>query len=169
MYAIPLEQKELKELLNKGWMTHDAMWFYNCLQECGIEKTNRINRAAVRAMAAVEIKRMRRALGADDIRNFDDLVKLFEPCMAIVSGDFMKYRFTYPGDNIIHGEWHSCFAYDGIKALGVIDQYECGIMDRIESWWDTLGLSWEVQPKVTGCMMHTDGLCYRDYKFSFRK
>ena len=36
---IPLEKNELKELLNKNWMTHDAMWFYNCLQECGIEKT----------------------------------------------------------------------------------------------------------------------------------
>jgi len=33
MDDIPLEKKELKELLNKNWMTHDAMWFYNCLQE----------------------------------------------------------------------------------------------------------------------------------------
>jgi hypothetical protein len=167
MDEIPLQSKQLKELLNKGWMTHDAMWFYNCLQECGIDQTNRINRAAVKAMAAVEIKRMKKALGAGDIRNFDDLVRLFEPCMAIVSGDFMKYSFTYPGDNIIHGEWLSCFAYDGIKALGVIDRYECGIMDRIEGWWNALGLKWEVQPKVTGCMMHTDGRCYRDYKFFF--
>lgn len=35
---IPLQKNELKELLNKGWMTHDAMWFYNCLQEFGIER-----------------------------------------------------------------------------------------------------------------------------------
>ncbi len=31
METLPLEMKQLKELLNKGWMTHDAMWFYNCL------------------------------------------------------------------------------------------------------------------------------------------
>ena len=169
MDTVPLDKKELKELLNKGWMTHDAMWFYNCLQECGIEKTNKINRAAVRAMAAVEIKRMKKALGVGEIKDFETLVRFFEPCMAIVSGDFMKYRFKYPGDNIIHAEWLSCFAYDGIKALGVIDRYECGIMDRIEAWWNTLGLKWEVTPKVTGCMMHTDGVCYRDYKFFFDK
>ena len=24
---IPLDKNELKELLNKSWMTHDAMWF----------------------------------------------------------------------------------------------------------------------------------------------
>jgi hypothetical protein len=169
MDIIPLEKKELKELLNKGWMTHDAMWFYNCLQECGIEKTNKINRAAVRAMAAVEMKRMQKALGLGNPQTFEELKKLFEISMAIVSGDFMKYRFTFPSENVIRGEWLSCFAYDGIKALGVIDRYECGIMDRIEVWLDTLGLRWEVDPKVTGCMMHTDGVCYRNYKFSFDK
>jgi Family of unknown function (DUF6125) len=169
MEPIPLGQKELKELLNKGWMTHDAMWFYNCLQECGIEKTNKINRAAVKGMAAVEMKRMKKALGVVEITNFDDLARFFETCMAIVSGDFMKYRFTYPGGNVIRSEWISCFAYEGIKALGVIDRYECGIMDRIEGWWDALALKWEVQPKVTGCMMHTDGVCYREYKFFFEK
>jgi hypothetical protein len=52
MTIASLETGQLKELLNKGWMTHDAMWFYNCLQEVGIEKTNKINRAAVKMMAA---------------------------------------------------------------------------------------------------------------------
>ena len=42
-------------------------------------------------------------------------------------------------------------------------------MDRIEVWLDVLGLKWEVEPKITGCMMHTHGKCYRDYKFTFDK
>jgi hypothetical protein len=111
---IPLEKNELKELLNKGWMTHDAMWFLNCMKECGIEQTNKINKAAVRDMAAIEIKRHQ-------------------------------------------------------KALGVADRYECGISLRIDTWLTTLGIKYEVQPKVTGCMMHTDGKCFRDYKFFFEK
>ena len=167
MKAAELETKQLKELLNKGWMTHDAMWFYNSLQEVGIEKTNKINRAAVKAMAAIEIKRIKKALGATEIKTFGQLYELFEASMYIVSGDFMRYKFYSPTPNVIHGEWESCFAYDGIKALGVIDRYECGIMDRIEAWLDTLGLRWEVEPKVTGCMMHTEGRCYRDYTFYF--
>jgi len=167
MTIAALETKQLKELLNKGWMTHDAMWFYNSVQEIGIEKTNKINRAAVKAMAAVEMKRMKKALGVTEIKTFDQWVELFEASMYIVSGDFMKYKFVYPGQIVIHSEWLSCFAYDGVKALGVIDRYECGIMDRIEAWLDALGLKWEVEPKVTSCMMHTHGKCYRDYKFSF--
>jgi hypothetical protein len=59
-----LSKNELKEILNKNWMTHDAMWFYNCLQEFGIEKTNKINKAAIRDMAVIEIKRIQKAVGA---------------------------------------------------------------------------------------------------------
>jgi hypothetical protein len=164
---IPIEKDELKELLNKGWMTHDAMWFYNCLQECGIEKTNKINLAAIRGMAVIEIKRYQKALGITRFDSYDDLVHFFKLVMAIVSGKFMKYSFSFPEKNLIHAEWQSCFAYEGMKGLGVADRYECGIMLRIEIWFDTLGIKYEVEPKVTGCMMHTEGRCFRDYKFFF--
>ncbi len=167
--TIPLDVNSLKNLLNKNWMTHDAMWFYNCLQECGIEKTNKINKGAISAMSALEMKRMQKVLGLSKPSSFDELKKLFELSMAIVSGDFMKYSFSYPSPDVIRGEWHSCFAYEGVKALGIIDRYECGIMLRIETWLTELGLKWEVEPKVTGCMMHTEGKCYREYRFHFEK
>ena len=54
-----------------------------------------------------------------------------------------------------------------MKALGVIDRYECGIMLRIDTWLETLGIQYEVEPKVTGCMMYTNGKCFRDYRFFF--
>jgi len=157
------------ELLNKNWMTHDAMWFYNCLQACGIEKTNKINKAAIRNMAAIEIKRVQKAVGADNLNTFDEFKRFFDMTMEIATGEFMKYTYISPAHNIIHSEWKSCFAYEGVKGLGVIDQYECGIMLRIETWLDTLGIRYEVEPKVTGCMMHTDGKCFRDYRFFFDK
>ena len=169
METLPLEMKQLKELLNKGWMTHDAMWFYNCLQEVGIEKTNKINRAAVKAMAAAEIKRLKKALSVDKINTWSDFRELFDAAMVVYTGEFMKYSYRSPCMNTIQAEWLSCFAYEGIKSLGVIDRYECGIMDRIESWLDAVGVKWEVEPKVTGCMMHTDGKCYREYHFFFKE
>ncbi len=162
------ERDELKELLIKGWMTHDAMWFYHCLQECGIEKTNRINKAAIRAMSAIEIKRVQKAVGAGKLETFDEFKLFFEAAMRIVKGEFMEFTYRMPAKNMMHSEWRgSCFAYDGVKALGVIDRYECGIMLRIETWLDTLGIKYEVEPKVTGCMMHTEGKCFRDYRFFF--
>jgi Family of unknown function (DUF6125) len=163
------EKKDLKELLTKCWMTHDAMWFYHCLQECGIEKTNKVNRAAVKSMAAVEIKRMKKAAGVERLETFDEFWDFFRFTIATLTGDFMKYSFESKETNHICGTWHQCFAYEGIKMLGMIDQYECGIMDRVESWFDTLDIKYEVEPKVTGCMMHTEGRCYRDYTFFFER
>ena len=161
------KKDELKELLIKGWMTHDGMWFYHCVQECGIEKTNRINKAAIRAMSAIEIKRIQKAVGAGGVDTLDAFKQFFEITMEIATAEFMKYSYSLPANNIMHFEWESCFAYEGVKALGVIDRYECGIMLRIETWLDTLGIKYEVEPKVTGCMMHTDGQCFRDYRFFF--
>ena len=162
------EKDELKELLVKGWMTHDAMWFYSCLQDCGIEKTNKINKAAIRAMSAIEIKRIQKAVGAGDLDTFDAFERFFGITMQIVKGEFMEFTYSVPAKNRIHSEWWgSCFAYEGMKALGVIEHYECGIMLRIETWLDTLGIKYEVDPKVTGCTMHTDGRCFRDYTFYF--
>jgi hypothetical protein len=165
----PVEKDELKEILVKGWMTHDAMWFYHCLQECGIERTNKINKAAVRAMSAIEIKRLQKATGAGNLDTWDEFKRFFEITMGSVTGKFMDYTYSLPSKNMMRGEWKSCFAYEGVKGLGVIDRYECGIMLRIDTWLDTLGIKYEVKPKVTSCMMHTDGKCFRDYKFFFDK
>jgi len=164
-----LNKNELKEILNKSWMTHDAKWFYHCLQEFGIEKTNKINKAAVRDMSAIEIKRIQKAIGAGQMDTFDEFKLFFDKVMEIVTGKFMKCKYSMPAHNLMHFEWESCFAHEGMKTLGVIDSYECGVILRINTWLDTLGIKYEVEPKVTGCMMHTDGKCFRDYRFFFDK
>lgn len=165
-----LDKREIRELLNKGWMTHDAMWFYHCLKECGIEKTNKVNKAAVRSMAAVEIKRIKQALGMEkEVLSFEEIKDFLEGLSELIRADFMKFTFSYPSENVIRCEWEKqkCFAYQGMKKLGVIDQYQCGIFDRVEAWLDGLGVRYSVTPRVETCMMHTDGHCFREYCFSF--
>lgn len=162
-----LSKDQLKEIMNKNWMTHDAMWFYNCLKEVGIEKTNKINKEAIRGMAAIEIKRIGKALGVAEINSFAEFKRFFDAAMEIASGKFMKYQYSMPAHNILQGHWDSCFAYEGMKALGVADRYECGIMLRIDTWLNTLGIKFEMAPKVTGCIMHTEGKCCFEYRFFF--
>jgi hypothetical protein len=164
-----LSKNELKEILNKNWMTHDAMWFYHCLRELGIEKTNKINKAAIRDMSAIEIKRIQKVMGATQINSFDEFKIFFDQAMEIATGKFMKYKYSSPSHNLIHGEWESCFAHEGMKALGVADRYECGVMLRINTWLSTLGIKYELNPKVNGCLMHTDEKCFFEYRFFFDK
>ena len=164
-----LKKSELKEVLIKNWMTHDALWFSNCLQECGIEKTNRINKAAARAIGMIEIKRIQKTLGINKVETFEDFKLLSDATWDIVKGKFMKFAYSYPAKNVLHIGFESCFAHKGIKQLGAIEQYQCGIFERIYGWYDGMGIKYSVSPRVEGCMMHTDGICFREFTFGFNK
>ncbi|MFX1302555.1 MAG: DUF6125 family protein [Promethearchaeota archaeon] len=164
-----METEDLKELLIKCWMTHDGMWFYHCLKECGMMKTNKINRAAIKSLANVEIKRIKRAFNIKKIDTFNDLKFLFNNALKTFKADFMEFSFNFPSTNHLHCKLQKCWAYDGIKKIGAIDQYECGIFDRIEGWFESLGIKYEAEPVIEGCLMHTIGQCFRDYHFFFDK
>jgi len=162
-----LTNEDLKNLLTKNWMTHDAMWFYHCLKECGIEKTNIINKAAVRAMAVIEIKRIKKAGAIESVETFERFKGFMDAACHIVKADFMKFDYSFPSDGVCHFEMQECFAYDGINKIGVIDEYQCGIFERFKGWFDGLGIAYSVTPQADGCMMHTDGKCFRDFKLKF--
>lgn len=164
-----LGRNELKEILIKNWMTHEAMWFYHCLQEFGIEKTNKINRASARAMGAIEIRRIQKAVSIEKVETFEDFESLLEAAGDIAKADFMKFTFSLPSKNLLRGDFERCFAYEGIKRIGAIEQYKCGIFERIYGWFDGLGMKYGVSPEVQGCMMHTDGKCFREITFTFDK
>ncbi|GAB4340204.1 MAG: hypothetical protein Kow0099_15990 [Candidatus Abyssubacteria bacterium] len=162
-----LDSKELKELIVKCWMTHDGLWFYHCLQECGIDKTSRINQAAARAIGAVEVKRIMRALGKEKIETFEELVEFVLDGLDVIRGSFMDFTFDASSDNILRIRANRCFAYEGIKKMGAIEGYDCGIFARMAGWLDSLGIAYEIEPPLTGCLMHAQGECQREFRFSF--
>ena len=163
-----LDKKELKELLVKCWMTHDGLWFYHCLQECGIEKTSRINQAAARAIGVIEAKRIKKALGLEKVDSFEKLVELVREGFDIVRGDFMQFEHDFSSHNMMHITTKRCFAYEGITKMGAIDGYDCGIFARMAGWLDGLDIQYEVSPPIKGCMLHSKGDCYRDFMFFFQ-
>lgn len=163
----PLSHEEARQLLVKGWMTHDAMWFRHTLEAAGIEMTNQINKAAVRSMAEVEIRRLTRALGIGPVKSMESLLQLLDQAWSLIGADFMEFEYRATGPETIRWDVRRCFALDGVARLGVADQYECGIFLRIETWLDVLGVAYSVAPAVTDCMMRTDGQCWREYRFQF--
>ena len=79
----------------------------------------------------------------------------------------MKFELSFPEKNRMHWENPRCFAYEGVKALGLIDAYECGIFDRACGWFEALGVPYEMKPAVRGCLMHFEGKCSVDFLFNF--
>jgi len=163
-------KKELRNLLGKGWLTHDGMWFYNTCQELGIEKANKLNKAAIRSLAPIEIKRVKKALGigGEKIGTFEELKDFMLEALEVIlpNSVFEKFRFRASSKDLLHWEWESgeCFAYKGMKQIGIIDGYRCGVMYRIECWLEALGIKYSIDPKIDKCMMHEKGVCSGDIK-----
>ncbi len=163
-----LKTEEIKELLNKCWMTHDGMWFYHCLNELGIETTNRLNKAASRSLAAVEIKRVMQVCGLSGVSSFAEFKTLFEGAVHLLTADFMDFDYEFREPDLLQCRMGKrCFALAGMRRLGVEREYECGIFHRVEGWFEALGLKFSVSPEVLKCMMLDEGRCFRDYRFDF--
>lgn len=161
------ELEALKQLLLRGWTTHDAMWFKSALEEFGIEVANRLNRNAIRSMAPIEVKRVKQALGLEELRSIDQLEAFMTGAMSLLCGDYMSFHWEWRPPDTLRVDVQQCFAYEGIKRLGAIDRYECGIFDRIYGWFDVLGVKHQVSPTGEHCTKHRDGTCLRELRFTF--
>ena len=81
-----IEKKDLRDLLGKGWLTHDGMWFFHTYQALGIEQANTLNKAAIRSIAPIEISRVKKLLGADEhkIESFENLLDfMVDTCIFV--------------------------------------------------------------------------------------
>jgi len=167
----PIETKALVEILNKCWMTHDGMWFYHAFRELGIAAANRLNKAAIRSLAPLEINRMKQFFGAGKERpeTFKEFKDFFSGAAELFIPDFMNATMSFPVENTLHWEFKTreCFAYKGMQRIGVIDEYECGVIYRIECWIRNLGIKYDVHPKVQRCLMLDGPNCSGDFTLYF--
>jgi hypothetical protein len=163
-----LDKKEIKEFFSKNWMTHDAMWFAGVMLEFGAEKANQINKGAVKAMAGIEIKRIMKLMGKPKdavITTFEELKEIIDSTYKLIQPEFMKLYYGFPEKNIFRGGFHECFAHDGVSQTGLIDVYQCGIVMRVQGWFEGLGVRYEMTPAINGCLMHQNGKCEIEFKF----
>ncbi|MDP6876793.1 MAG: hypothetical protein QF521_25040 [Alphaproteobacteria bacterium] len=161
------DNEAVRQLLIRCWMTHDAMWFANALQDQGIETANRLNLAAIRGMGPIEVARIRKALGTGDIDDAEQLRAFIEGAFELVGGDFMAFEWHWREDGTARVDVHRCFAHDGITKLGAIAAYECGIYERIYTWFEALGIAYTASPPGRQCLLHHQGKCGREFSFEF--
>ena len=166
-----LDSKEIAELLGKCWMTHDGMWFHHCVSELGIERANALNKAAIRSLAPIEIARFRAALGIkkEHLDTFTELKTFIMNITDLVIPEFMNIRFGFPEKNRIYWEFNEkkCFAYNGVRRMGVIDQYECGPIYRLQCWLDCLSVEYSLEPKIDLCIDPDHGMCTGHFRLFF--
>lgn len=165
---IELSTEELKSLLIRNWLTHDAMWFAGSVEELGIEAANRLNRRAVRGMSTVEALRILKATGLDGVRTIGDLRRFVDTAVNLVIPSAIEFAIEWDLDgSSMSFEVTRCFAFEGVTALGVAGTYECGIFERVTGWLGALGVQHEMVPDEVLCTMHHHGWCRRRFLLEF--
>lgn len=166
-------KEEIRDYLGKGWLTHDGMWFYTVYKEFGVDVANRLNKEAIKSNAYIEVERAKRVFGIENKKfdSFEELTAFLQNVLELTLpySIFSKGHFNIPSKNIIHWEWENkeCFAYKGMERLGIVDQYKCGVIYRIECWFNLLGIEYTLNPKIENCLMAEKGSCSGDFVFYF--
>lgn len=99
------------------------------------------------------------------IVNFNELAEIIESAFDLIKSGFMKFDFSFPEKNLLHGRFNECFAHKGVSKYGLIESYECGIVERIKGWLESLEVSYIMEPDFTGCLMHQLGQCEICFRF----
>jgi hypothetical protein len=160
-----LTKDQLRELLVKNWMTHDGAWFFHSCKELGIDKANQLNKSALNMLAEMEQKRILKLMGWQDhkIRTFEDLKAVVDNFFSLVKGDFMGFEYSFPAKNVYHWNMQKCWAYEGMKKLGVEKEFECGPLWRMMVWFKNLGIKFETEPPVNTCLLNTQANCEGEF------
>lgn len=165
-----MDKKQIREFLCKGWITHDAMWLTQCMRELGEETANRLNIGAVRRMALIEMKRIRELMGKScvPITGSDQLKDTVDFAFSLIKPDFMEFTYSFPEPGLLWVIFRKCFAYEGMLKTGFAGQYRCAVLERLKSWFDYMGVKYEMSPVFSGCLMRDRGRCSVEFRFFFQ-
>jgi hypothetical protein len=148
-----------KDLLIKGWMSHDARWFMAVAEHFGIKAANRLNQMVARELGRVEMKRLMKALSLSLPKNMDEYLNLKKAAISMFGRDLIDYEIKILDHQSYEMYVKRCFAHENIVKAGIKDEYECGILSRIQGWIDAVGLEHQLSPPLSKCMKVSGNEC----------
>lgn len=162
-----LSSETQKDLLIKGWMSHDARWFMAVTEHFGIEAANRLNQFVCREIGRVEMKRYMKTLGLSPPKDMDEYLNLKKAALSLYGRDLAEYEIRVLDTQSYTMHMKRCFAYENIVRAGIKDEYKCGIFARLQGWIDALGLEHELLQPLGKCMKVLGKECNYGIKLRF--
>ncbi len=141
-----------KDLLVKGWMSHDARWFMAVAENFGIDAANRLNQIVCREIGRVEMKRFMKSLSLSPPKDMEEYLNLKKAALSLYGSDLAEYEIKILDHQSYQMHLKRCFAHENIVRAGIKDEYECGIFARLQGWIDAQGLGHELTPPLGKCM-----------------
>jgi hypothetical protein len=124
-------------------------------------------------LAPLEVTRIFRALGLEKERleSFAEVKAFLSGASFLAIPRFMGGTFSFPEEDTMRFEFPAgqCFAYKGMKRSGALEGYECGVLFRLQCWFEVLGLIVKVNPPPGRCLMIHGKSCAGTFHFQFDK
>jgi len=162
-----LDRDELRRVLILNWMTHDGLWFDEVATKFGMSEASPINLSVCRRLGTIEVARLMKMAGAASPRTMAEYRELFEFAADTFIPNFQKARVEYPGEQVQVFHMVECFAHKALENAGRLPDYECGIFERIEGWFDAMDLKYERTPDLSRCLKLKGNECVITVKFAF--
>ncbi len=157
-----------KDLLIKGWMSHDARWFMAVAKHFGMDAANRLNQSVCKEIGRVEMKRYMKTLALSPPRNLEESLTLMEAALSLYGSGLTEYEIKPLNNEAYEIHIKRCFSFENIVRAGIQDRCECGVFARLQGWIDAQGLSHELTPPLGKCMMVLGKECRYRITLGFR-
>ncbi|PIV20016.1 MAG: hypothetical protein COS40_14680, partial [Deltaproteobacteria bacterium CG03_land_8_20_14_0_80_45_14] len=141
--------------------------FMAVAEHFGIEAANRLNQIVARELGQVEMKRYMKTLALSPAKDMEEYLNLGKAAISLYGSGLAEYEIKILDHQTYEMHLKRCFAYENIVKAGIKDQYECGILARIQGWIDAQGLEHELKPPLGKCMMVLGRECSYTIKLKF--
>jgi hypothetical protein len=146
-----LTHEDREIILLRNWISHDGHWFRHVAEEFGPEAANMLNMRTCRSIGKTDWFCLVKALGIETVESLVQFLEVFEAAWQLYGPPHIDVDITIK-DNRITVQVKKCFAYEGVKSVGMEKIYDCGIFERIRSWIDAAGIEYELKPPIGKCL-----------------
>jgi hypothetical protein len=167
MQTKQMAEDQIKDYLLTNWMTHDALWYREVASRWGMSEASPMNLRVCRHLGKIEFKRLLKATGSGPPKDMNQLKLLYEEAKRILVPPFFEADVEFEGDTAIRFLTRECFAYKGMKAADLIHGYACGIYERIDGWFDAMGVTYTRMPDLSLCLKHKGQECQVTFEIQF--
>lgn len=162
-----MKPDQVKDYLLTNWMTHDALWYREAAARFGMAEASPMNLRVCRSLGRIEFKRLLKATGSNPPKDMAQLKVLYEEALRILVPPFIEMDADFQSDDAILFKTRTCFAHKGMTEAGLIDEYECGIFERIKGWFDAMELDYRLSPDLSRCLKYRGQECHVTVAFHF--
>jgi hypothetical protein len=159
---------QVKDYLLTNWMTHDALWYREAASRFGMSEASPMNLRVCRSLGRIEFKRLLKATGSNLPKDMAHLKVLYEEALRILVPPFIEMDVDFQSDDAILFKTGTCFAHKGMTEAGLIDEYECGIFERIKGWFDAMEVDYRLSQDLSRCLKYLEQQCHVMVAFHFK-